>query len=95
MVVPSKANFNLLLGREWIHGVGVVPSSMHQRISIWRDDDKVENIKAYQSYFLAEVNQITRKTFEKNLANSVPCSSSESSYTDQTNVNDGKIYKEN
>ena len=29
MVVPSKANFNLLLGREWIHGIGDVPSSMH------------------------------------------------------------------
>jgi hypothetical protein len=29
MVVPSKANFNLLLGREWIHGIGVVSSSMN------------------------------------------------------------------
>ena len=29
MVMPSKANFNLLLGREWIHVIGVVPSSMH------------------------------------------------------------------
>jgi len=35
MVVPSKVNFNLLLGREWIHEIGDVPSSMHQRISIW------------------------------------------------------------
>jgi hypothetical protein len=33
MVVPSKANFNLLLGREWIDRIGVVPSTMHQRIS--------------------------------------------------------------
>ena len=32
MVVPSNANFNFLLGREWIHGIGVVPSSMHQRV---------------------------------------------------------------
>ena len=46
MVVPSKANFNLLLGREWIHWICVVPSSMHQRISIWRDDGTVENIEA-------------------------------------------------
>ena len=56
MVVPSKANFNLVLGRKWIHGVGVVPSSMHQRISIWRDDGTVENVEADQSYFLDEVN---------------------------------------
>jgi len=41
MVVPSKVNFNLLLGREWIHGIGVVPSSMHQRIALWRDDGTV------------------------------------------------------
>jgi len=69
MVVLSKANFNLLLGREWIHGIGVVPSSTHQRISIWRYDGIVENIEADQRYFLAEVNQIIRKTFEKNLPN--------------------------
>ena len=25
LVIASKANFNLLLGREWIHGVGAVP----------------------------------------------------------------------
>ena len=74
MVVPSKANLNLLLGREWIHGIGVVPSFMHQRISIWRDDGTVENIEADQNYFLAEVNQITRMTFDKSLANIAPCS---------------------
>lgn len=34
MVIVSKANYNMLLGREWIHGIEVVPSSMHQRITI-------------------------------------------------------------
>lgn len=29
MIVETKANYNLLLGMEWIHGVEVVPSSMH------------------------------------------------------------------
>lgn len=29
MIVETKANYNLLLGREWIYGVGAVPSSMH------------------------------------------------------------------
>ena len=29
MEVPSKANFNVLLGRDWIHGVGAVPSTLH------------------------------------------------------------------
>ncbi|XP_024632807.1 uncharacterized protein [Medicago truncatula] len=65
MVVPCKANFNVLLGREWIHGVGAVPSTLHQRIAIWKEDGLLENIEADQSYFLAEANNITKKNFEK------------------------------
>ena len=38
LVVESKANYNLLLGREWIHGVGVLPSIMHQRLSLWKEN---------------------------------------------------------
>jgi ABC-type Na+ transport system ATPase subunit NatA len=68
MLVSSKANFNILLGREWIHGISVVPSSMHQRVAIWRGDGIVENIGTDKIYFFAEVNDVTRKTFEKNLA---------------------------
>nr|KYP34519.1 hypothetical protein KK1_044513 [Cajanus cajan] len=29
IVPPSKANFNMLLGREWIHGMGAVPLTVH------------------------------------------------------------------
>ena len=29
LVILSQANFNILLGREWIHGVGVVPMTVH------------------------------------------------------------------
>jgi len=68
MVVPSRANFNVLLGREWIHGVGAVPSTLHQRITIWREDGLVENIEDGQRYFLDEVNNITKKNFDKQLA---------------------------
>lgn len=44
MVINSKANFNLLLGREWIHGIGAMPSTVHQRLIIWRKDVIIENI---------------------------------------------------
>ena len=44
MIMETKANYNLLLGREWIHGIGVLPSSIHQRIIIWRPDGILENI---------------------------------------------------
>lgn len=29
MVITYNANYNLLLGSEWIHGVGAVPSTLH------------------------------------------------------------------
>lgn len=85
LVVSSKANYNLLLGREWIHGVGVVPSTMHQRLTLWKEDGVLENIEADQSYFLAEVDTITKKTFDKQLAKIAPCSASELGYEDQDN----------
>lgn len=34
MVIKSNANYNLLLGCEWIHEIGVVPSTLHQRVAI-------------------------------------------------------------
>src|ERR1044072_2736704 len=64
VVVSSKANYNMLLGREWIHGVGAVPSTLHHVLSIWREYRVVKNIEADQSYFLAEVAQINRANFE-------------------------------
>jgi hypothetical protein len=85
MVVPSKANFNVLLGREWIHGVGAVPSTLHQMLAIWRRDGLVENIEADQSYFLAEVNNITKKNFDKQLATIPPCISLGPTYEIQEN----------
>ncbi|MCI17144.1 hypothetical protein A2U01_0038291, partial [Trifolium medium] len=70
---PSMANYNLLPGREWIHGVGDVPLTLHQRLTIWREDGLVDNIDADQSFFLTEVDKITKQTFDKNLANIPPC----------------------
>lgn len=58
MIVERKANYNRLLGREWIHGVGAVPSSMHQRIIIWRSDGIVKNIEADQGYFKTPINHV-------------------------------------
>lgn len=73
MVVPTKVNYNLLLGREWSHGVAYVPSSMHQRITIWKPDGVFETIKADQSFFKADVNHIEKLNFDLKLANVPPC----------------------
>ena len=34
VVVASKAGYNALLGREWIHGAGVVPLTLHKKLII-------------------------------------------------------------
>lgn len=75
MTVETKVNYNLLLGMEWIHGVEVVPSSMHQRIIIWHPDGIVENIEADQGYFKTPINHTDRRQFYKHLANIAPCDS--------------------
>src|ERR1044072_9826171 len=74
VVVSAKANYNMLLGCEWIYGVGTVPSTLHQVLSIWRDDGVIENIEADQSYFLAEVAQINKTNFETRMAHIAPYS---------------------
>jgi len=73
LVVESKANYNLLVGRQWIHDVGVVPSTMHQKLSLWKENGVLENIEVDHSYFVAEVANITKKTFDKQLARIGPC----------------------
>ena len=77
MVIEAKANYNLLLGREWIHGVGAVPSSMHQRLVLWREDGIVENIEADQSYFMTAINLVNKRNYDKYLAKIAPCTPSD------------------
>ncbi|XP_077251863.1 uncharacterized protein LOC143891101 [Tasmannia lanceolata] len=35
-VLDIKSSFNLLLGRPWLHTVGVVPSSLHQKLKFMK-----------------------------------------------------------
>lgn len=87
MVIKSKENFNFLLGREWIHGIGVVPSTLHQRFIIWRKDGIVENIEADQSYYKTEIPKGAKRSFDQHLANVAPCDDESGSYT---SVNTGR-----
>src|SRR4051812_39653862 len=83
MVIASQANFKLLLGREWIHGIGAVPSTLHQRVAIWRPDGIVENVEADQSYYKIENG---RKHFDQHLANVAPCYKVEEVYSSDESV---------
>lgn len=50
VVVPSTANFNLLLGRDWIHVVKV-PSTLHLKMFIWNDLEECQIIQADPATF--------------------------------------------
>lgn len=88
MVINSRENLNLLLGREWIHGIGAIPSIVHQRLIIWRKDDIMENIEVDQSYYRVDEAKGSKKYFDQHLANIAPCDEESWSYN---SVNTGRV----
>ena len=80
MVIHGRPSYNLLVGREWLHGIGIVPSSMHQCQIIWKEDDIVENIEADQGYFMADINNVGQNQFDRKQANIAPCQPTEEMY---------------
>ena len=49
VVIPTKSSYNLLLGRDWIHAVGAIPSTVHQKLILWDENNQVEIIEADDS----------------------------------------------
>ncbi|XP_045807593.1 uncharacterized protein LOC123901479 [Trifolium pratense] len=88
MVIAAKPNYNMLLGREWIHGVGVVPSTMHQKLIVWREDGLVEYVEADQSAYLTETNTVSLQNFDKNLASIAPCGEQDAAFDPEEMVSE-------
>ncbi|KAM1242915.1 hypothetical protein ACFX2G_035222 [Malus domestica] len=40
-VIDARTSYSLLLGRPWIHGNGVIPSTFHQCLKFYREEVKV------------------------------------------------------
>jgi hypothetical protein len=53
-VIEGKGAYSLLLGRDWIHANRCIPSTMHQQLVQWVDDD-VEVVQADDSVSVANV----------------------------------------
>jgi hypothetical protein len=53
-VIEGKRAYSLLLGRDWIHANCCIPSTMHQQLVQWVDDD-VEVVQADDSVSVANV----------------------------------------
>jgi hypothetical protein len=52
--IEGKGAYSLLLGRDWIHANCCIPSTMHQQLVQWVDDD-VEVLQADDSVSVANV----------------------------------------
>jgi hypothetical protein len=53
-VIEGKGAYSLLLGRDWIHANCCIPSTMHQQLVQWVDDD-IEVVQADDSVSVANV----------------------------------------
>ncbi|KAA0062770.1 uncharacterized protein E5676_scaffold87G00310 [Cucumis melo var. makuwa] len=64
-VIDSRTTYKLLLGRPWIHGNGVVTSTLHRRFKFYQDG--VKKVEADSNPFLeAESHFVDAKFYLKN-----------------------------
>jgi len=52
LIISGKGAYNLLLGRDWIHGNCCIPSTMHQCLVQWVGDN-IEIVPGDSSYVIA------------------------------------------
>jgi hypothetical protein len=66
-VVNTKSAYNALLGRDWIHSNWVVPSSLHQVIMFWKDNNSIEIVMADDKPFTI-YNNVDVMLYNKNMS---------------------------
>uniref|UniRef100_A0A2N9F3D7 Peptidase A2 domain-containing protein n=1 Tax=Fagus sylvatica TaxID=28930 RepID=A0A2N9F3D7_FAGSY len=62
-VVNTDSAYNALLGRDWIHSNWVVPSSLHQILVFWKDDNNIEVVKTDERPFVAYNNNVDAQLY--------------------------------
>jgi hypothetical protein len=62
-VVNTDSAYNALLGRDWIHSNWVVPSSLHQVLVFWKDDNNIEVVKVDERPFVAYNNNVDAQLY--------------------------------
>ena len=62
-VVNTDLAYNALLGRDWIHSNWVVPSSLHQVLVFWKDDNNIEVVKANERSFMTYNNNVDAQLY--------------------------------
>ena len=66
-VVESKSYYNALLGRDWIHANLCVPSSLHQVLLFWNDEE-VEVVKANNLPFMVTANVVEARYYDNDIS---------------------------
>ena len=64
-VIDSTVNYNILLGRDWIHANQCVSSSLHQFLLFWKGNE-VEVVWADKQPFMAATCFVETRFFIKN-----------------------------
>ena len=62
-VVNTDLAYNALLGRDWIHSNWVVPSSLHQVLVFWKDDNNIEVVKTDERPFVTYNNNVDAQLY--------------------------------
>ncbi|KAL2500186.1 Uncharacterized protein Adt_25736 [Abeliophyllum distichum] len=65
-VIDGPTSYNVLLGRDWIHGNRCIPSSLHQCLVFWNDKGEAEVVQTNHRPFVAKVNSVERFMYEGN-----------------------------
>ena len=63
-VINSIANYNALLGRDWIHANWFVPSFLYQFLLFWKGDE-VEVVWADKQHFIATADSIETNYYDQ------------------------------
>ena len=66
-VVDGKTSYKALLGRDWIHGNKCVPSSMHQKLVMWKESGEVKTIEADPQPFQVNSNFVEAQLYNEDV----------------------------
>ena len=63
-VIDSSANYNILLGRDWIHAKRCLPSSLHQFLLFWKGNE-VEVVREDKQPFMEAIGSIEAMYYDQ------------------------------
>ena len=66
-VVDANPSYHALLGRDWIHTNKCIPSSIHQKLLLVKEDKEVEIVDADNQPFYTSLNYVEAHLYQDNV----------------------------